>query len=158
MTFCIFHFKGDVFDASTSQPIDNATVTIRGNTKTVRTTQNGEFWRLLTPGYYNISASAIGYNQSPWIQVLVSENEAIYQQIELEKTPMGIEIGRSESTTGNPESSTGITESIEEPIIEVVSLVENQLVINSSTGSTESPTGRTESTTGSTASTTGSTA
>ena len=163
--FCNLIFKGDVIDANTSQPIENATLTIQGNTKTVRTTQNGEFWRLLTPGYYNISASATGYNQSPWIQVLVSENEAIYQQIELERIPLGIEIstgstestpgstdviGRSESTTGNPESSTGITESIEEPIIEVVSLVENQLVIKSSTGSTESPTGSTESTTGST--------
>ena len=158
MTFYIFHFKGDVFDANTSQPIENATLTIQGNTKTVRTTQNGEFWRLLTPGYYNISASATGYNQSPWIQVLVSENEAIYQQIELERTPLGIEsstgstdstIGSSESTPGSTEATTRSTDSTTGITESTTGNTESTIGITVSTpGITESPTEGTESTTG----------
>ena len=156
MTFCIWIFKGDVIDANTSQPIENATVTIQGNTKTVGTTQNGEFWRLLTPGYYNISASAFGYNQSPWIQVLVSENDAIYHQIELERVSLVIESSTesTEFTPGSTESTTGSIESGSRSTESSTGSIESPTEgIESSTGVTESTKESTESSTGSPGST-----
>merc|ERR1712018_93139 len=41
--------KGDVIDGSTGQPVQNAKIRIEGNRKVVRTTRDGEFWRLLVP-------------------------------------------------------------------------------------------------------------
>ena len=42
--------KGNVIDGTTGQPVQNAEIKIRGNSKVVRTTRDGEYWRLLTPG------------------------------------------------------------------------------------------------------------
>ena len=43
-------------------PIQNAEILIQGiEEKPIRTTNRGEYWRLLTPGRYNIQAIAFGY-------------------------------------------------------------------------------------------------
>ena len=65
--------KGDVIDADTNRPVPNARIEIRGNQKVIRSTKNGEFWRLLPPGEYVISATANGYRRSEPKQVLVSD-------------------------------------------------------------------------------------
>lgn len=53
--------KGLVKDAS-GYPIHDATIVVSGlEEKPIRTTKRGEYWRLLTPGIYNVQASAFGY-------------------------------------------------------------------------------------------------
>lgn len=40
--------------------ISHAEILVQGNDKVMYTTNRGEYWRLLTPGVYNISARALG--------------------------------------------------------------------------------------------------
>ena len=42
---------------SRGQPADDVIVVVRGNTHGVTTTQNGEYWRVLPPGNYEIAVS-----------------------------------------------------------------------------------------------------
>lgn len=52
--------KGLVTDAS-GYPITDASVVVSGlEDKPIRTTKRGEYWRLLTPGIYNVQALAFG--------------------------------------------------------------------------------------------------
>lgn len=78
--------KGDVIDASTGQPVQNAIVKVRGNKKAVKTSRDGEFWRLLVPGNHVIFASANGYRDSDPIQVEVrNNNQPVYKRIVLQR-------------------------------------------------------------------------
>lgn len=51
--------KGIVMDRLTSRPIINATLSIQDREHTFYTTNNGEYWKLLLPGVYNLSVSNI---------------------------------------------------------------------------------------------------
>lgn len=75
--------KGDVVDADTGRPIRNAAVIIHGNRKTVRTTRQGEFWRLLAPGQYNMTVQATGYEESNPLRITVNENGPEVRRIAL---------------------------------------------------------------------------
>lgn len=52
--------KGMVIDSKDGTGIPNATITVEEINHPVRTYQAGDFWRLLVPGVYNITASAQG--------------------------------------------------------------------------------------------------
>jgi len=53
--------SGIVKSNSDNLPIGKATVILKGNSHTTTTTNNGEYWRLLLPGQYEISISAPRY-------------------------------------------------------------------------------------------------
>ncbi|CAI6363562.1 unnamed protein product [Macrosiphum euphorbiae] len=65
--------KGLVQDEN-NNPIPGATIHIVGINHTVKTTNRGEYWRLLLPGIYNISANAPGYNASVYRNILVKND------------------------------------------------------------------------------------
>ncbi|XP_030634505.1 carboxypeptidase D isoform X1 [Chanos chanos] len=54
--------KGMVTDSKDGTGIPNATITVTGIDHPVTTTQAGDYWRLLVPGTYHLTASAQGYN------------------------------------------------------------------------------------------------
>ncbi|XP_055923216.1 carboxypeptidase D [Eupeodes corollae] len=57
--------KGLVKDIN-GYPINDAKIVVQGiEDKIIRTTKRGEYWRLLTPGTYNVQALAFGYEASP---------------------------------------------------------------------------------------------
>lgn len=64
-------------------------VFVRGIKKTVRTTPDGEYWRLLAPGTaHEVSASADGYEASPFEAVPVPRSRTptpVVRQIRLRR-------------------------------------------------------------------------
>ena len=52
--------KGFVIDAVWLKVIPNSLITVRGINKTVTAASYGDYWRLLVPGIYTISAWAPG--------------------------------------------------------------------------------------------------
>ncbi|XP_065337863.1 carboxypeptidase D-like [Cloeon dipterum] len=65
--------KGFVLDNS-GQPVQGSFLEVDGIDHKTRVTPNGEYWRLLMPGTYLITAYASGYESSP---VLVNVNESL---------------------------------------------------------------------------------
>ncbi|NXC44779.1 AEBP1 protein, partial [Penelope pileata] len=55
--------KGLVTDPQ-GEPIANATIVVGGIKHSVRTASGGDYWRILNPGEYRVSARAEGYNPS----------------------------------------------------------------------------------------------
>lgn len=55
--------KGVVTDQQ-GEPIANATIVVGGINHNVRTASGGDYWRILNPGEYRVSARADGYNPS----------------------------------------------------------------------------------------------
>ena len=55
------------------KPLEGATVVVEGIDHNVTTTENGEFWRLLTPGNYRLKVAKNGYETSDFQDVNVSK-------------------------------------------------------------------------------------
>uniref|UniRef100_A0A8C8EBX9 Adipocyte enhancer-binding protein 1 n=2 Tax=Otus sunia TaxID=257818 RepID=A0A8C8EBX9_9STRI len=55
--------KGLVTDQQ-GEPIANATIVVGGINHNIKTASGGDFWRILNPGEYRVSARAEGYNPS----------------------------------------------------------------------------------------------
>ncbi|XP_013405444.1 carboxypeptidase D [Lingula anatina] len=73
--------KGIVRDR-TGTPIPSAEVTIDDRIHPVKTTQLGEYWKLLLPGTYNLKVTAHGTNES-LVTVQISEGDVTVQNVTL---------------------------------------------------------------------------
>ena len=51
----------------------------------IRTTRDGEYWRLLVPGNYRMQVTADGYRDSESISVSVTQNNPTYQKIVMQR-------------------------------------------------------------------------
>ncbi|XP_069136324.1 carboxypeptidase D-like [Argopecten irradians] len=90
--------KGFVKDAETNQPIPDAVITVSGINHTVTTASFGDYWRLLVPGTYTLSAVSDGYeiSSSP---VTVGDGPATPLDFKLHKRSVE---GDSTSPTPSP--------------------------------------------------------
>ena len=83
--------KGLITDEKTGLPIANASVKIKGIEKTIYSTDQGEFWRLLKPGDYVMTVSAKGYQTSGPIEIsrhrLLVQKTALIKNVALTKIP-----------------------------------------------------------------------
>ena len=69
--------KGIVYDID-GAPVNDAKVVVEGNAKTVKTTDRGEYWRLLLPGIYHIHAETRdGKKRSGTVRVNVTSTEVV---------------------------------------------------------------------------------
>lgn len=69
--------KGFVYD-DTGSPIPDAVISIKGHDHDVMTARDGDFWRLLTPGSYQVTVSAPG-RKAVTMDVRVQPNEPATQ-------------------------------------------------------------------------------
>lgn len=65
--------RGLIVDAYTNQPIDGAQIVVQGRDKIIRTTNRGEYWRLLLPGIHKLFVQARGYRQSEIVKVHIPQ-------------------------------------------------------------------------------------
>ncbi|CAH1233231.1 CPD [Branchiostoma lanceolatum] len=68
--------RGFVTSSDTNQGIEDATITVMGIDHNVTTASHGDFWRLLVPGTYTITASAHGYMSETFTDVTVEADQA----------------------------------------------------------------------------------
>ncbi|XP_070572081.1 carboxypeptidase D-like isoform X2 [Ptychodera flava] len=78
--------KGFVLDSVDQSAIPNATITVKGIDHDVTTAYFGDFWRLLLPGKYSITASADGY-QPETQNVEVIDGPAVKVEFKLIRVP-----------------------------------------------------------------------
>ncbi|XP_072163837.1 carboxypeptidase D-like [Diadema setosum] len=74
--------KGSVLDSFDGSAIVGATISVRGIDHDVKSVQYGNYWRLLLPGKYSITASADGYT-SQTREVEVSEHGVVRKNFRL---------------------------------------------------------------------------
>lgn len=67
--------KGFVL-TSDGRPIPGAKINVQGRNHPVTSAKDGDFWRLLVPGTYTISASADGYQEKA-VEVVVTHQDAV---------------------------------------------------------------------------------
>ncbi|XP_045473619.1 carboxypeptidase D-like [Harmonia axyridis] len=53
--------SGQILDSLDERPIENANIEIIGRNMTFKSSQNGYFWRILLPGFYQLKVEAVGY-------------------------------------------------------------------------------------------------
>ena len=66
--------KGLVSDGK-GNPIANAKIRVEGNSKIINTSDRGEYWRLLLPGIYNISAKGPNEKMFKHYDVMVASGK-----------------------------------------------------------------------------------
>ncbi|XP_076138273.1 carboxypeptidase D [Alosa pseudoharengus] len=93
--------KGMVFDLKDGTGIPNATITVEDIDHPVRTSKAGDYWRLLVPGVYNITATAQGY--SP-VRVMVTVPERGAKEVNF-RLPRLREEGTGQAMNGGAEST-----------------------------------------------------
>ncbi|XP_050440945.1 carboxypeptidase D isoform X3 [Adelges cooleyi] len=99
--------KGLVQDEN-NNPIPGATITVSGINHSVKTTERGEYWRLLLPGTYTVTASAPGYGPSIRYNVTVknenASNSSVNFVLQTLKTSSAVDLSVVETKIGQRDS------------------------------------------------------
>ncbi|XP_071982559.1 probable carboxypeptidase X1 isoform X2 [Engystomops pustulosus] len=79
--------KGVVRDKDTNQGVPEAVIVVDGLNHDIRTAVDGDYWRLLNPGEYEVTAKAEGYHPSTKSCRVSYENHATVCDFYISKTP-----------------------------------------------------------------------
>nr|XP_033809892.1 probable carboxypeptidase X1 isoform X2 [Geotrypetes seraphini] len=79
--------KGVVRDKDTNQGIADAIISVEDINHDIRTAFDGDYWRLLNPGEYAVTAKAEGYHQATKFCHVTYENYATICDFYISKTP-----------------------------------------------------------------------
>ena len=79
--------KGLVTDGETGEAVVHANVTVVGIDYNVKTTDRGEYWRLLLPGSYTLKISAIGYQDFVSNNIVVTADQPTVLNIKMTQVP-----------------------------------------------------------------------
>ncbi|KAG9463001.1 hypothetical protein GDO78_022634, partial [Eleutherodactylus coqui] len=79
--------KGIVRDKDTNQGISEAVIVVDGINHDIRTAVDGDYWRLLNPGEYEVTAKAEGYHPSTKSCRVTYEDRPTICDFYISKTP-----------------------------------------------------------------------
>ncbi|UJR31312.1 hypothetical protein I4U23_018810 [Adineta vaga] len=77
--------RGFVFDAKTKIALSGVVIHVHDNQHNVTTYRDGDFFRLLTPGVYDITAERIGYESETKQNILVGNQSSTYIEFKLKR-------------------------------------------------------------------------
>lgn len=79
--------KGKIFNATSNQPIEFATVAITGTTNGIQTNETGNYeLKNLGPGLYNIEVSFVGFKKKTVLEIQVTNAKPAIVDVGLEET------------------------------------------------------------------------
>lgn len=78
--------KGFVTDQQSNEAVPRARITVIGIEYDVKTTHDGEYWRLLLPGTYSLQVSAFGYQDVEIHNVTVAEEGPTLLNIQMKRS------------------------------------------------------------------------
>ncbi|KAK3084908.1 hypothetical protein FSP39_021215 [Pinctada imbricata] len=81
--------RGYVMDKENMTPLVNAQISVEGINHTIHSASDGDYWRLLAPGVYKITASHPGHKQQT-VQVRVTFDSAVEVNFTLERSEIDL--------------------------------------------------------------------
>ncbi|GDX52545.1 collagen-binding protein [Bacteroidota bacterium] len=79
--------KGKIFNATSNQPIEFATIAITGTTNGIQTDENGNYeLKNLVPGLYNIEVSFVGFKKKIVLEIQVTNAKPAIVDVGLDET------------------------------------------------------------------------
>ncbi|CAF1083152.1 unnamed protein product [Adineta steineri] len=85
ITQVVHGIRGFAFDSKTKIPLSGVVIHVHGNQHNVTTYRDGDFFRLITPGVYDITAERIGYQSETKQNILVGSQSSTYVEFKLKR-------------------------------------------------------------------------
>jgi len=85
ITQVVHGIRGFVFDSKTNVPVSGAVIHVHGIEHNVTTYRDGDFFRLLSPGIYNITVKRIGYDSETKKGITVTDRSSTYVEFKLKR-------------------------------------------------------------------------
>ncbi|CAF5146191.1 unnamed protein product, partial [Rotaria magnacalcarata] len=89
--------RGFVFDSKTKMPLSGVIIHVHGIQHNVTTSRDGDFFRILTPGIYDITVDRIGYQSETKQSILVGSQSSTYIEFKLKRKNFHDDIDKQES-------------------------------------------------------------
>ncbi|CAF0750791.1 unnamed protein product [Didymodactylos carnosus] len=86
VTQVFFGIRGFVYDIKTKMALSGVLIHVHGINHNVTTYQDGDFWRLLAPGTYNVTAERLGYASETKENVVVRNHSSTLIEFHLNRT------------------------------------------------------------------------
>ncbi|CAF4501358.1 unnamed protein product, partial [Rotaria socialis] len=77
--------RGFVFDLQTKAPVSGAVIHVHGINHNVTTYRDGDFFRLLSPGKYDITVERLGYESETRANIFVTDQSSTYIEFKLKR-------------------------------------------------------------------------
>ncbi|CAF0780087.1 unnamed protein product [Rotaria sordida] len=85
ITQVVHGIRGFVFDSKTKIPLSGVVIHVHGIQHNVSSYRDGDFFRLLTPGTYDITAERIGYQSETKQSILIGSQSSTYVEFKLKR-------------------------------------------------------------------------
>ncbi|CAF1310615.1 unnamed protein product [Rotaria sp. Silwood1] len=85
ITQVVHGIRGFVFDSKTKIPLSGVMIHVNGIEHNVSSYRDGDFFRLLTPGIYDITAERVGYQSETKQNILVGSQSSTYIEFKLKR-------------------------------------------------------------------------
>ncbi|CAF4170825.1 unnamed protein product [Rotaria sp. Silwood2] len=85
ITQVVYGIRGFVFDSRTKTPLSGVVIHVHGIEHNVTTYRDGDFFRLLSPGIYDITVERIGYESETKENIFVTNQSSTYVEFKLKR-------------------------------------------------------------------------